>query len=60
MVCNVGSLGSWERFRIQSLGGNSIAIVGARGNQYCSDRPEGMVCNVGSVGAWERFNYQSA
>lgn len=37
---------------------NTIAIVGGRGGQFCSDTAEGVVCNRQRQGPWEIFHTQ--
>ncbi|WP_159099315.1 M12 family metallopeptidase [Aquimarina spinulae] len=57
--CNRSSAGSWEKFRIYSLGGNKVVIKGNNGKFISSENGKKPVtCNRIRVGSWEIFTYE--
>jgi len=60
VVCNRPSIGAWEKFVIEDLGGGTVALKGGQFGRYCRDRAdkEKIRCNAESVGTREKFEIQ--
>ena len=52
--CDRDSINQWEKFNIENLGDNYIAIRGGKDNKYCSDDVR-IQCNRDSINQWEKF-----
>ncbi|WIA20864.1 hypothetical protein OEZ85_005213 [Tetradesmus obliquus] len=57
VVCNSTEIWIKERFFMETLGPNSIAVRGGRLGQYCSDDVDRVICNRDQrrPGPWETF-----
>jgi hypothetical protein len=57
--CNKGSVTDTERYRVEKVGSNLMALKGYANNKYCSLVPgRGLVCNKDTVGDAEKFLYE--
>lgn len=58
MICNIGTLGSWENFTVVDAGGGKIALRGSNGLYVSSENGTAPInCNRTTVQDWEKFDW---
>jgi hypothetical protein len=58
VICNgATNIGAYEKFLVEALGGQKIALRSGRNGKYCSDTPDGVTCTVDRVDTWEVFEW---